>query len=142
MQELGQMGKTPYEILMRETSDTVQDLAMAYGERHMIEQCLAFLPRVKNAANKKLMELVFRIQAIDTINHDASFYLLKGAISVPASKAMNETYKKLIKEAAQHVSVLLEILNVPAHALHAPIAADYVDYYSRPNYGEAYVAKL
>jgi acyl-CoA oxidase len=37
MAELGKIGKTQYQIMMREVSDTIQDLAMAYGERLAIE---------------------------------------------------------------------------------------------------------
>lgn len=108
----------------------------------MVEQCLAFLLRVKNVANRQLMELCFRIWAVDAVIRDQSFYLMAGAINVAAAKAMIETQKRLIKQAAESIQVLLECLNVPAHALYAPIAADYVDFYSRPNFGEAYVAKL
>jgi hypothetical protein len=115
---------------------------MAYGERHMIEQCIAFLPRVKNAENRQLMELVFRIYAVDAAIRDQAFYLMTDAISTTAAKGMAEIQKNLIKQAAQHINILLDILNVPAHALHVPIASDYVDFYSRPNFGEAYVAKL
>ena len=52
MGELAKIGKTPYQVMMREVSDTIQDLAMAYGERLAIEQCLSFLARVQNAENK------------------------------------------------------------------------------------------
>ena len=29
-----------YNIMMRETSDVMQDLAQAYGERHTLEYCI------------------------------------------------------------------------------------------------------
>jgi hypothetical protein len=128
--------------MMREVSDTIQDLAMSYGERYAIESCLTFLTRVQNVENKKLMETVFRIFAIDAVVRDLGFYVLNGAINHTAAKALVETQKKLVKQAASNINVLLDTLNVAKHALYAPIAADYVDYYTRPNYGEAYVAKL
>ena len=128
--------------MMREVSDTIQDLAMAYGERLAIESCLEFLGRVKNAENRQLMEVVFRIFAIDAVVRDLGFYLLNGAINHTAAKALVETQKKLVKQAASSINVLLESLNVAKHALYTPIAADYVDYYARPNFGEAYVPKL
>ena len=62
MAELARKGKSQYQIMMREVSDTIQDLAMAYGERHAIEACVNFLSLVKNTENKKLMEVVFRRQ--------------------------------------------------------------------------------
>jgi len=89
------------------------------------------------------METVFRVFAIDAVVRDLGFYIASGAVNTAAAKALPETQKKLIKTAAKNINVLLDSLNVPAHALYAPLAADYVDYYSRPNYGEvSYAAKL
>jgi hypothetical protein len=45
-------GKTPYQILMRETSDSMQDLAWTYGERHAMEQSILSLNKMKNAENR------------------------------------------------------------------------------------------
>ena len=116
---------------------------MAYGERLMIEACINFLAQVKNDANKILMERVFRIFAIDTVKKELGFYLINGAVSQVAAKSLVETQKVLIRETSKNINQLLEVLNVPEDCLYAPCAADYVDYYSRPNYGEAYVpAKL
>jgi hypothetical protein len=142
MNELAKIGKSPYQVLMREVSDTIQDLAMAYGERIAIESCHSFLTRVQSAENKELMTTVFRIFAIDAVIRDLGFYLLNGAINQTAAKALVETQKKLIKQAATNITVLLDSLNVAKDALYTPLSADYVDYYSRPNFGEAYVAKL
>jgi hypothetical protein len=91
MGELAKIGKTPYQVMMREVSDTIQDLAMAYGERLAIEQCLSFLTRVQKAANKELMTTVFRIFAVDVVIRDLGFYLLNGAINQKAAKLLVET---------------------------------------------------
>ena len=41
---------------MRETSDVMQDLAQAYGERHTMEYCISVLVnQIKNAQNKATM---------------------------------------------------------------------------------------
>lgn len=88
------------------------------------------------------MEDVFRVALIDAVNRDMGAYLIAGAVNPGASKALATTQKKLIKQTAKSIEVLLASLNVPVHALYTPHAADYVDYYSKPNFGEAYVAKL
>lgn len=54
MQKMGALakeGKKTYEILMHQCSDLIQDLAMAYGERNTIEECLVFLKGLKNSEN-------------------------------------------------------------------------------------------
>ena len=38
--DLAKQGKTGYEILMHETSDVMQNLAQAYGERHCFDYCV------------------------------------------------------------------------------------------------------
>jgi len=88
------------------------------------------------------MTTVFRIFAVDVVIRDLGFYLLNGAINQKAAAALVETQKMLVKQASANINVLLDSLNVAKDALYSPIAADYADYYSRPNFGEAYVAKL
>jgi hypothetical protein len=86
--ELTKQGKSGYQILMWEMSDTIQDLAMAYGERNTIEACGVFLTKLKNSENKKVMTTAIRIFAVDVLKRDLGFYLINGAISKPAAKHM------------------------------------------------------
>lgn len=55
---------------MREVSDNMQDLAMAYGERNTIEACLLDLSKMKNAANIKVMTAVYRLFALECTRRD------------------------------------------------------------------------
>lgn len=64
---------------------------MAYGERLMVEACVRFLGTIKNEANKKVMETVFRIFAIDAVKRELGFYLINGAVSQVAAKSLVET---------------------------------------------------
>ena len=43
MAALAKQGKSTYQIMMREVSNNIQDLAMAYGERNTLEQCLVLI---------------------------------------------------------------------------------------------------
>lgn len=74
-------GWSKFEILMRKCTDNIQDLAMAYGERNMIEQCGEKLSKIKNNENKKLLEIVFRVFAIDTLQKNIGFFLKHKAVS-------------------------------------------------------------
>jgi len=60
-------GKSQYQILMRETSDTMQDLAISFGERNCMEYCIKTLGSMKNAENQKLMTKVFRLYGCEIL---------------------------------------------------------------------------
>ena len=48
----------------------------------------------------------------------------------------------MIKDISANVNDLLKLLAVPDDVLYAPLAQDYVAYFSRPNFGEVVAAKL
>lgn len=53
---LKKSGVSGYNILMRETSDVMQNLATAYGERSTLEYCISVLTnKISNTQNKALM---------------------------------------------------------------------------------------
>lgn len=127
---------------MRETSDTMQDLALAYGERNAMAHCINELNRLKNQANKDIMEKVFLLFGLEIIQRDLSFYLMNGVVSKEAGKKLTPTRHAIIKVVADKSGDLLDCLCIPKHALYAPIAGDYVKYNASPNYGEIIGAKL
>ena len=131
-------GKTPYQILMRETSDVMQDLSWTYGERHAMEQCVLSLGKMRNAANREIMTKVYRVYGIECIRRDLSWYLVQGVISQEALTTMSSTRSKLIKDMAAVVMDLLDCLSIDKETLGhtVPIAADYEKYNSGPNFGE------
>lgn len=127
---------------MYHTADLIQDLAMAYGERHTLEACVDFLETIQHAESRKVMKIVFRVFALDSIKKNLGFYISEGTISATGAKNLIIGQNSLIKYVSVNVNDLLTLLNVPHDVLYAPIAADYVDYYSRPNFGEAVASKL
>ena len=131
-------GKTPYQILMRETSDTMQDLAWTYGERHAMEQAILSLTKMKNAENKEIMTKVYKVFGIECIRRDLGWYLTQGVVSQEAVHAMAPVRNQLIKDMAVRVMDLLDCLSVDKETLGhtVPIASDYVNYNSAPNHGE------
>lgn len=142
MAALKKSGKSTFEVMMRNVSDNIQDLAMAYGERLTIESCAAVLSQFKNAENRKVFEYVFRLFAMETVKQNLGFYLVEGAVSRTAASALIETEKAVVKVVASHANELLDSLNIMSDALYTPLATDYERYYSAPNYGEVHGARL
>ena len=68
--------------------------------------------------------------------------MLQGVLSTEAAKKLIKKRLSLIKEVANESDFLLDCLNIPKHALYAPIALDYEKYNSEPNFGEIIGAKL
>lgn len=136
MGELQKEGKNTYQILMREVSDPIQDLAMAYGERNTIEACLTFLKDLKNQENKRVVEIAFRIFAIDILKNDLGFFMARGAVSKAAALNLIEVQNVLIKDISKNIDGIIGSFNVPFESLHVPVAVDYEKYYSQANFGE------
>mgnify|MGYP000899633117 CR=1 FL=1 len=128
--------------MMREVSDSIQDLAMAYGERNTIESCLTFLTNLKNAENKRVMTIAFQVYAIDVLKSELGFFMARSAISKTAATHMIEHQNEMIKELAKNIEGVIASFNVPFEYLHVPIAEDYEKYYSTPNFGEVTNARL
>jgi len=85
-------GVSGYNILMRETSDVMQNLATAYGERNTMEYCISVLVNeIKNATNKSLMIRVFRLFGAECINRDLSFYMIEGVVNKEAAANLTIT---------------------------------------------------
>jgi hypothetical protein len=51
-------------------------------------------------------------------------------------------FSEQVKKASLHIDTVVDSLNIPLHALRVPIAKDYVQFNSYPNYGEVLNAKL
>ena len=61
---------------MRETSDVMQDLARAYGEREALEYSIQRVQNLKNAENRKLMTQVLQLYALEIVERDLHHHLL------------------------------------------------------------------
>ena len=97
---------------------------------------------MKNGENKTLMTKVFRLFGVEILTRDLGWYLTYKVISRVALAGLPATRKTLIKEVALRSTDLLDCMNIPKHALYAPIAADYVKYNASPNYGEVVGARM
>jgi hypothetical protein len=55
---------------------------------------------------------------------------------------LTPTRHSIIKTIAERASDLLDCMNIPKHALYAPIAANYLKYNESANNGEVVGAKM
>jgi len=94
------------------------------------------------AHDKKVMTGVFRVFALDCVKRDLSFYIKEKAIKPQAGANLIIAMNSLIKDMSANVEDLLKLLSVPYDILYAPLAADYVTYFSKPNFGEVVAARL
>ena len=127
---------------MFESSDAVQNLAQAYGERQALEFCMDSLTSIKCGGVKATFELIYKIFAVDILLRDLGFYLSQGVISQVAAQGATKAMSQMIKDLAKNANTIIENMNVPAHALHTPIISDYVKYNEGHHYGEVINAKL
>ena len=140
--QLAKEGVSGYDVNMLRTSNLIQDLAQAYGERRTIDCCIDWLATLTSAADKKAMETVFRVFAIECVVRDIAFYVTEGAAKPQAGANLIIARNSLIKDMSANTADLLVLLNVPEGVLHTPLASDYVKYFSQPNFGEVVAARL
>ena len=133
-------GKSNYDILMFETSDEIQELALAHGERLAILNCIASLEKL--TTSKEIVKNYFILFAWEIILRDLSTFIMEGWMCIKLAGELKNHYNELIKKAAKDINVIVDSLNIPVHSLQVPIAKDYVKYNSYPNYGEVVNAKL
>ena len=103
MAALKKAGASDYEINMMGTSNLIQDLAQAYGERRMLDSCIDFLASIQKPHDRKVMDAVFRVFALDAVKRDLSFYIREKAIKPQAGSNLLIAQNSLIKTMAANV---------------------------------------
>ena len=140
--DLRKKGVSAYDVNMMHTSNLIQDLAQAYGERRMVDCCIEWLATVSRANDRKVMEGVFRVSALEVIKKDLGWYIKEKAMKPQAAANVVIAQNSLIKEMSANIIDLLKLLGVPDGVLVSPLAQDYVNYFSKPNFGEVVAARL
>ena len=122
MTNLKGAGKSNYDILMYETSDEIQELANAYGEKLAMLNSVSGLEKLTKS--RPIIHNYILLFAWDVILRELSTFILEGWITPELAKELRHHYNQLIKVAAKDVSTVIESFNVPVHALKVPIAKD------------------
>ena len=140
MSSLKAKGHSNYDILMMNTSDETQELAVCFGERIAIKQCVEKLELLKES--KEIVRDYFIIFVLEIVNRELGKFILNKWISLELAEEVQSLYTELIKKAAKNAEKIIMSLNIPVHAIKVPIANDYVKYNSYANQGELINAKL
>ena len=88
------------------------------------------------------MSKVFRLYGAEIVQRELTFFIIQGVIGKKAVNNLTPTRHALIKDIAARATDLLDCMNIPKHALYAPIAANYLKYNESANQGEVIGAKM
>jgi len=114
-------GVSAYDIGMMRTSNFIQDLAQAYGERCIIDCCIDWLASIKAVHDKKVMETVFRVFGLDCLKRDLGWYVKEKVVKPQAGANLIIAQNSLIKDMAINIADLVQLLNVPDKILQTPL---------------------
>lgn len=135
MQKVKSKGREAiYNTWVNESADLVQDLALAYGERFVLEQFELAIEECPLPALMKLKELYAKTK----IKEHASWYLSEGILSGRDYKKICREINDLNKEIMPDVEMLINAFDIPEFLVHAPIAKDWVEFNSFDNKGEVF----
>merc|ERR1712113_1347955 len=119
---------------MLEESDLIQALAIAFGERVVVEQFAAKVEEASPELQPRMREL-FSLYALERVREDGSFFLGKGLMSpLQAGKAEKEV-ERLCQVLGEDALELTAAFGIPGHMHHAPIANDWEEYNAHENHG-------
>ena len=128
--------KSFYTAIFQEQQDKVQKLSEFYGERNAFESVLVAIAGLKSAKNKAVLTTMLRLYGLEIVQRELGYLMMHSAVSALAAKNMTATYNSLVKELAADAPQVIDGLNVPTHALHTPIAGDYIAFNAKKNLGE------
>ena len=106
---------------MTEESDLVQDVALSYGERFVLEN----FSHICKEQNNPLLNKVYDLYGSILIQKHLSWYLKEGILNASSVKKLEAKIAKGCKELGERLEELLDGFGIPAHLIYAPIAKDW-----------------
>lgn len=128
-------GSSIFDAWMLCESDTIQALALSYGENLAMNQFLKTINSCLPVLKSRLLDM-FKLYALDRIMLDGVFLLQHGFISSKQSEDCNKEIQRLCTELGKIALDLTKGFGIPDHMHHAPIANDWVKYNQIENNGE------
>lgn len=132
-------GKTLFDIWMMEEAFLVQDCAMAYVERMVLNQ---FLERIDAADDdlKPTLQKVCNLFAAACIQRDLAWYVCNDIVTKEQGLALEGDVAALCGDSKDGLGLdilkLIESFDIPDYVVSAPIAADWVAFNEKDNVGE------
>jgi acyl-CoA oxidase len=134
-------GADLFDVWMKQESNTIQSLAMSYGERMCLESALTSI-ETADASCRAIFTLLARVYSLDVINREIGFYMTRGLLTVDTAATVEARLNESIKELAPSAMKVVDSLGIPEHAVRAPIALNYEKYQEGKHEGEFPEAKL
>jgi acyl-CoA oxidase len=113
-----------FDVWMKEESNTIQNLAKAYGERIAIESVARTIDTCP-ASCKPVFGIIAKVFGLDVIMSDARFFMTRGLISLETGQAVEGKLNAAVKELAPSALRIVESFGIPEHGVRVPIAKDY-----------------
>lgn len=110
-------GTSLFEAWMKQESDNVQALALAWGENMAVEQ----FDKAIQAANSSLqptLRKLFSLYSLDRVLADGVFFLENGFISAQQSQDMANEVRRLCDELGKDALELTKGFGIPDHMHH------------------------
>jgi len=143
----GKQKKSLYNVWMKEESDTIQNLARAYGEAIMMEQSLKVQEEKTNGDKPliNILNLLNNLSALICVENDLGFFLTRKFLTLEQGKQVSIQINAIIAQLAatpKHALDLVDSFGIPKELLYAPIADDWSKYNETDNQGELINSKL
>jgi len=135
-------GTELFDAWMLEESDMVQRLAVAYGERVVLEQFDLEIARLRESALEEerglvpTLEQLRMLYALSRIVDDGAWLTADGLLDPSAIKEADAQVSALCAALGVKALELGDGFGIPEHMHHAPIAQDWEKYNSTENNGE------
>lgn len=126
-----------FDVWMKQESDTVQALGMAYAERETIEASYRVVQQAPESVSQ-ILKPVVALYAMKVIETNLGWYMSEGLLSTQVGTAVPQHIRNICKELAPSAQRLCESFGIPDHLIAAPIATNWVDYNKVDNQGEMY----
>ena len=113
-----------FQRWMTEESDLVQNVALSYGERFVLEN----FDHICKEQNNPLLTKVYELYGALLIKKNLSWYLQEGILTSSTVKKLEGKISKACKELGERLEELLDGFGIPNHLVYAPIAKDWQTY--------------
>lgn len=124
-----------FDVWMRQESDLIQDTAMAFMEREVLEASLAHLDACSPSL-RFVMQNVVSLYALKTIEDALGWYLSEEILSPFVGRLVKEGVQKLCKALEPFSLTLVDGFGIPDHVIAAPIQQDWEKFNEIDNRGE------
>ncbi|XP_049849386.1 uncharacterized protein LOC126318617 isoform X1 [Schistocerca gregaria] len=129
-------GQTLFEIWMYEESEGIQSLALAYGERIAMEECLRAIKNAEDSQVRAVLSSLTHLYGLKCVERDLRFYYEQGVLAPWSNRSFQQEVDRSIKDVAEHSLLVVQSFGLPEHIVQAPIAHNWAEYNEHDNRGE------